>query len=858
MFGSKAKKTVKKAAKTKKKAAKKQARSDKKAAKKQKKASKKAAKQEKRDALADIRNSDLSGKDKKQAKKAAKKTAKKKVQSAKKTAKKKVQAANETKKDKVQAANATKKKQLDRAVDPSFGSAEKFAPGIWAKTVELAKRHGLTKSAAMKPGAALEKLVARVQAKTLEAALVEAGLFKFFRAQSISGNFAKNPFKHPARLAFATKDGALTGTLGRTWIHPVPYDRDEVRFCFQKTGGAGKAGVTLLKITPRGKAVELWTFGVAPGQDDTGRTWARSFKGVRGCLIAAVVDGKSATRKIEYELKIERPAQGKVVKPKRSPKRRVEGFADLHAHHMSHLGFAGALIAPGPMEPLPKDCGGKHAKFGGSHDKVGTKRDHDWPVSHDSCHQVMHWTHLREAMNAEVTGGRHGLRLMISPSVNNMFVSHLIKHKDRDIPLNDMDAIRLQLKAHHAFAERFDWYEIALDPWHARRIIAAGKLAVILSVECSHLMPKSHGEWRDQLDELWDLGVRAMQITHENDTRFAGAALQHGRIFGVKHLLKKPAWNQMDPDMREAYEDSMAHISKIEKQAKVSLDRYNPVGVTPEGFQLLTAMAERGMILEIDHISRAGRKQLFDWVRSRKTPAAARWYPLNFTHSRVDELMPSKDWFREQYGEQPKYTIRPPVGWDGKFSTLEYMATIEEIKWLIPTGGVFGVRTGPNAQEEYTASGVDNRCHTSSRSLAQMLAQLRDLGVAVSLGTDIDGFTTLTGARFERPKGEQRQRKQELVATGVPKQRPDNLKRDKPVERNGELSEFNFLGFAHHGFAPDLIQDIENLGLDVRAMRASAESTLRMWERCHDPGRKKLSKAEYTAHMVTDVAKAVK
>ena len=41
-------------------------------------------------------------------------------------------------------------------------------------------------------------------------------------------------------------------------------------------------------------------------------------------------------------------------------------------------------------------------------------------------------------------------------------------------------------------------------------------------------------------------------------------------------------------------------------------------------------------------------------------------------------------------------------------------------------------------------------------------------------------------------------------------------------------------------------------------MRASAESTLRMWERCHDGARQKLSKAEYTAMMVDDVAAGVK
>ena len=47
---------------------------------------------------------------------------------------------------------------------------------------------------------------------------------------------------------------------------------------------------------------------------------------------------------------------------------------------------------------------------------------------------------------------------------------------------------------------------------------------------------------------------------------------------------------------------------------------------------------------------------------------------------------------------------------------------------------------------------------------------------------------------------------------------------------------------------------------EVQALEAlnRAESTLRMWERCHESGRKKLSKASYTAHMVDGVAKTVK
>ena len=118
-------------------------------------------------------------------------------------------------------------------------------------------------------------------------------------------------------------------------------------------------------------------------------------------------------------------------------------------------------------------------------------------------------------------------------------------------------------------------------------------------------------------------------------------------------------------------------------------------------------------------------------------------------------------------------------------------------------------------------------------------------------------------ARIQRPGKQRRKRKKEQVATGVPapgvkkRDRGDDLREDNPVMRGKDLSEFNFLGMAHHGMAPDLIADLENLGLDVRGLRGSAESTLRMWERCHEPGRKKLSKAEYAKRMIDAVVAGV-
>ena len=47
-----------------------------------------------------------------------------------------------------------------------------------------------------------------------------------------------------------------------------------------------------------------------------------------------------------------------------------------------------------------------------------------------------------------------------------------------------------------------------------------------------------HGDWEQQLEELYDLGVRSVEIAHETDTDFSGAALHHGFLFKVMQWLK--------------------------------------------------------------------------------------------------------------------------------------------------------------------------------------------------------------------------------------------------------------------------------------------------------------------------------
>ena len=59
-----------------------------------------------------------------------------------------------------------------------------------------------------------------------------------------------------------------------------------------------------------------------------------------------------------------------------------------------------------------------------------------------------------------------------------------------------------------------------MNPWHARKIIEDGDLAVVVAIETDKPLSDAggtYGNWSDQLDIYRLLGVTAMQIVHESE-----------------------------------------------------------------------------------------------------------------------------------------------------------------------------------------------------------------------------------------------------------------------------------------------------------------------------------------------------
>lgn len=688
----------------------------------------------------------------------------------------------------------------------SRGDARK----LWEKYAELAVKYGCAKGEA-RLGGQLSEVRKRCDGDPQIAALLAAGLARAHQKNGIS-------LSNPRRLGFAAQTGELKSTLGRTWVAPEPYELDEVSVELEKLDGGSKASVEVCAHTADGRSRVLWDIALDPGKSNEGRSFRRKLSGVKGAILSVTVDAKSVAKKLEYTLRLVRPGQGEVRAPQRSGAGAVTGFADLHLHQLSYLGFAGAWVYPA-VNAVMRACTGKnHGRlllhgdgnpFRSAHtDRTDPK---DWFHHMDTTHQQVHMTFLERAHKG-------GLDLIVIPAVSSEAAINTIINpatKDPDMPHDDMDAVRLQLKTAHALASKYPWYRIARDPWEARRIIKDGDLAVVLSVEVSQIMPPSYGEWKQQLDELYDLGVRTFTMAHESDSHFAGAAAHHGLTMGLNQLGKNLG---------------RGRIFTLENGR-------NRLGLTGEGRALVRELTRRHVLIELDHLSRNARRDVYDLVSAPGARGNLGWYPLFFSHSRFDELMPSKDELEGWIGKNDLgYKEAKSHGGKGGEGTGEYMASDEDALWVRATGGVFGMRTGPNAQRPYRRSGVDNRCHTSNRSMAQIYGYgLHRFGLAMALGSDMSGFVPQTAPRFGAG-----------ACSKLGNQRPDSRESDKPVG-----TEFDSKGLAHVGLEPDLIKDLGNLGMDTGNLDRSAESFLRMWERAYDDDRRELDGAGYRRLMDT-------
>lgn len=437
----------------------------------------------------------------------------------------------------------------------------------------------------------------------------------------------------------------------------------------------------------------------------------------------------------------------------------------------------GMLLAGGGV------VGNQIGKIRGSKGDTGEHEDRTegfpgfdgWPRWDTIAHQQAWEGQLEDAWKA-------GLRLEVISAVSMGWLCNALPEENRARPqCSEFDDVMVQLDAAHAFADRTDWAEIATTPAEARRIINEGKLALVLSVEADRVMDE-FDDWRVPFEAFYDAGVRTLQPVHSLDNRFTGTAL-HNVIFQLAQYT----------DNCHVDTDCGATAGDITLGFDVDEECKNTAGLRPDGVALVQEMMDRGMLVDTAHFSERAMEDIFEIARDRE------YYPIYISHGHFREIM------RGEKGEQEKSS----PAW--------------AVDMIRQTGGMFGLRTGPEATHTFLNGEVANTCSGSSRSFAQAYEFGRKaLGVDIGLGADFNGFIQQARPRFGDDACSDTFRGERVCQANA-------QENDASVPRLG--TDFDELGLAHTGLLMDLVKDIENMGANTSQLYSSAELYIRMWER---------------------------
>jgi microsomal dipeptidase-like Zn-dependent dipeptidase len=642
-------------------------------------------------------------------------------------------------------------------------TVEKIVVEMWEEFEKHAEEYGLL------PGE-LGQVIEFVPNKILQ---IGEGLIGLWNSKAEGGWATIGP----RMLGPKFEEGTVQKVGKRTFLSPAPM-ASKTAIVLEKLDGKAGAEVEIKVYNRQGGVVQNATLHFPI--DSSTPTKRFEVADEKFGIVSVEIEAKMPVLgfdKFQYHIKYEE-------RPQLADEEDVKGFADLHVHQMAEYAFLGSWLHGSHTDPPAKALAPCEASDHAlpeflwntlMDDANASKVYHgkgypsfeDWPHHLDMGHQQVHASWLADAH-------KRGLSLIIACAVNNEPLSMImgaLHPLESTGAFRDMPAIEKQIQGIHDFAKNHSWYEVALNPWHAREIIHAGKMAVVISVECSNLFPRDQGDYIEQLDELYQMGVRCLQIAHEVDSRFAGAAPQE-KILSALQTLKR--MSQLDLGLG----------FKLDQNGR------NEVGLTEEGEVLVNAIMDRHMLMDTSHLSARALEDVFKIALRRQR------YPLINTHTKFDAILTPAE----------------------RNVQREFVTFDDQIHMFIETGGIVGLRTAPwRNRQAPRPTGVQDGVKTdpsdqtdpkkktigTARSYAQQVTYAHDKGLPMAIGTDINGFTNQLG-----PRGNEGAR---------------------PPAVSQEYWEH---GLCHIGLEPDLVKDLDELETPgATTLAQSTELFLQSWER---------------------------
>ncbi len=402
---------------------------------------------------------------------------------------------------------------------------------------------------------------------------------------------------------------------------------------------------------------------------------------------------------------IETNTSGKPEPASADPADEVEGFFEAHVHGMAYEFLGGEVRCGQPWHPYGVeyalgDCYEDGNAYNGvlevglagrgpeepvaDYDPVGWPTFDYWPAHDTLSHEQYYWRWLERAYHS-------GVRLTTNLLVDNVALCEVFPVKRNSC--NEMDGVRLQAERVFELQDYIDaqaggpgegWYRVVTSPAQAREAINAGRMAVVLGIEISELfdcreildVPQCTEEQIDErLDEVFDMGVRQMQLINKFDNALSGVTGDGGETGLVvntgnrwatghwwdmqtcpedghdghghddhghghdDHGHDHPDGDEHDRRQLNVADDTPAgDHEEIDVLAGIILDRFadtdgyvapvypegphcNTRGLSELGRYVLRGMIERGMIFDPDHMSALGQRQALDLIQWELIPA---------------------------------------------------------------------------------------------------------------------------------------------------------------------------------------------------------------------------------------------
>ncbi len=382
---------------------------------------------------------------------------------------------------------------------------------------------------------------------------------------------------------------------------------------------------------------------------------------------------------------------------------------------------------------------------------------------------------------------------------------------------DEMDDVDRQIALAHQFASaNASWVQIALGPQDAMNIINSGKLALVIAIETTDLFntlfadpttPPDAAAIAAVVQKYYDppYDVRSVQLAHETDNGFAGAALINP-LFEVFQF----ADNRYGPSCGIDTDCTRARLGFDVFEDSDGVCK-NALGLRPEGEILVQALIDKGMLIDIAHLPERGMLRAYQIAKQNV------YYPLFHSHTKFRELEPA-------YGGT-------------NHNVIEHSVPAWVAQKIRRSGGLVGLRIGYLEEHDYTPAGVANTCAGSSRSLAQAYEFGRQgLKVPMAMGSDLNAFTQNTRPRFidRSLPGKPRQNPNGACSAGF---RAEGICQAK-AQTNKLGTAYDRLGLADTGQEVDVLRDLEHVGLSTAAVaplrHGSAETFIRMWLRAND------------------------